>query len=142
MSDIGIFFEESFVLSIFFIIGLAVFAVLSASAEFFCQKSGIGFLSVLGSNLLFAFSLWIILCVFEFIFAWRSHYLGGETSAAVILLILLAVLSSIAKKATLNAAGIRFSHDWLFVFLPVLLVLVPIVLFVLYVFALGSSWSN
>ncbi len=142
MSDYGIFLEESFIMSRSMVIGLAVLAMIVATVEYSFQRSGIGFLSVLGANLLYFAVLWLVLLMGEFIFAWRSHYLGGEIPAVIILLILFTIISSFLKSVILKAGGLHFAHNWLFVILPSLIVLVPVVLFMLYAFALGSAWKN
>lgn len=55
------------------IIALAFFTLLIASAEFFFQKTDIGFMPVLGANFLFYASVWILLFIIEFI----AECMGG-----------------------------------------------------------------
>ena len=141
MSDFSIFLSESFMLNKITIIVLTLFTLIIAAVELKFQKTDLSFTLILRYDFGYILSLWVMLFIAEFLFAWKSHYLGGEQAAAVILLCIIGIASTFIKYRINQAAGIHFSNEWLFVLLPVLLILIPVVFFVAFIFALGSSWS-
>lgn len=59
-----------------------------------------------------------------------------------ILLVVFTIISSTLKNIANKAIDIHFASEWVFIVLPVILVLVPVIIFVLYLRALASSWSS
>lgn len=141
-SDMNIFLKESFVGRAGFVLVLILLCGILTAVEKHRQISDVPWGSVLRENLLYFASMGALLFTFEFICFWRSSWLGGDTQSIILSTILSAVILYAEKSLIFTRLGMRFQHQVLMTGLPLLILLTPIALFMLFILMLGSKWTN
>lgn len=142
MSDFDIFWMESYANSDFAIATCLLFSLVVCGLEYRLQTSERPLLTLAYVNAAYAVFLWQVLSISEFIIGWRSHWLGGELTAIVSLPCVAFVVLWSAKRKLLSSVGVRFRRPNLVCALPLMVPLLPTLLLLTYVLALGANWRN
>lgn len=141
-SDLSIFWTENAIfIGVYSIFALIVCTVL-VGFEFYNRSINVAFSRLMAKAAILMMSVVIFFTVSLYIVNWKSTLFGGEILTNIIVAAIWFILSFLLNKALIIWSGQHFEKRYCYKYFPILVLMSPFIIFITFVFLLGSAWGN